>query len=256
MGRLAGKVAFISGTGAGIGRAAAQVFAAEGAAVFGCDIDADADAETVDLVTRAGGRMRSVAPVDLSTQEGAAAWIAAGIEAFGGLDILYNNASALRNGPFETMPAEDWYFTLRNELDIPYFCTQAAWPHLIARGGGAVLNVASVAAVRGAPFMPMVPHGAAKGGVLAMSRHLCAAGAPHRIRVNTVAPGMTRTSATAPFLDDPDGPRAALEARIPAGRIGEPEDIARVAAFLCSDEAAFVNGANVMVDGGDSAMAG
>ena len=151
MGRLAGKVAFISGTGAGIGRAAAQVFAAEGAAVFGCDIDADADAETVDLVTRAGGRMRSVAPVDLSTQEGAAAWIAAGIEAFGGLDILYNNASALRNGPFETMPAEDWYFTLRNELDIPYFCTQAAWPHLIARGGGAVLNVASVAAVRGAP---------------------------------------------------------------------------------------------------------
>lgn len=132
----------------------------------------------------------------------------------------------------------------------------AAWPHLVARGGGAVLNVASVAAVRGAPFLPMVPHGAAKGGVLAMSRHLCAAGAPHRIRVNTIAPGMTRTSATAPFLDDPDGPKAHLEARIPVGRVGEPEDVARAAAFLCSDETAFVNGANLMVDGGDSAMAG
>src|SRR5262249_39745733 len=153
------------------------------------------------------------------------------------------------------MPAEDWYFTVRNELDVPYFCTQAAWPHLIARGGGVVLNVASVAAVRGAPFMPMVPHGAAKGGVLAMSRHLCAAGAPHGIRVNTTSPGMTRTAATAPFLDDPDGPREHLEKRIPAGRIGRPEDIARVAAFLCSDEAAFVNGADLMVDGGDSAMA-
>ncbi|MFF4586326.1 SDR family NAD(P)-dependent oxidoreductase [Streptomyces sp. NPDC001388] len=226
MGRLAGKIAFISGTGAGIGRAAAQVFAAEGALVFGCDIDEDSAAETVERVEKAGGAMR------------------------------YNNASALRNGPFESMPAEDWYFTLRNELDIPYFCTQAAWPHLIARGGGAVLNVASVAAVRGAPFLPMVPHGAAKGGVLAMSKHLCAAGAPHHIRVNTITPGMTRTSATAPFLDDPNGPKAHLEARIPVGRVGEPEDIARAAAFLCSDEDAFVNGADLMVDGGDSAMAG
>ncbi|MFG2372999.1 SDR family NAD(P)-dependent oxidoreductase [Streptomyces sp. NPDC048504] len=170
MGRLAGKIAFISGTGAGIGRAAALIFAAEGTEVFGCDIDEDSAA---------------------------------------------GNASALRNGPFGTTHAEDWCFTIKNELDIAYFCTQAASPHLIARGGGAVLNVASVAAVRGAPFMPMVPHGAAKGGVSAMSLHLCAAGAPHHIRANTIG-----------------------------------------AAFLCSDEAAFVNGADLMVDGGDSAMAG
>ncbi|WP_206300253.1 SDR family NAD(P)-dependent oxidoreductase [Streptomyces mangrovisoli] len=256
MGRLAGKIAFISGTGAGIGRAAAQIFAAEGALVFGCDLDEKSAARTVELVEEAGGTMRSLAPVDLSTEEGARAWIDAGVAEFGGVDVLYNNASALRNGPFASQPADDWYFTIRNELDIPYFCTRAAWPHLIARGGGVVLNVASVAAVRGAPFLPMVPHGAAKGGVLAMSKHLCAAGAPHRIRVNTIAPGMTRTAATAPFLDDPDGPRAHLEARIPVGRVAEPEDIARVAAFLCSDEAAFVNGANLMVDGGDSAMAG
>jgi meso-butanediol dehydrogenase/(S,S)-butanediol dehydrogenase/diacetyl reductase len=256
MGRLAGKTALISGIGAGIGRAAAQIFAAEDAKVFGCDIDSESNAETVELVEKAGGVMRSLAPVDLSTREGAQAWIDAAVGAFGGFDILYNNASALRNGPFASMPVEDWYFTIKNELDVPYFCTQAAWPHLIARGGGVVLNVASVAAVRGTPFMPMVPHGAAKGGVLAMSKHLCAAGAEHGIRVNTIAPGMTRTSATAPFLDAPDGPKEQLEKRIPVGRIGRPEDIARGAAFLCSDEASFINGANLMVDGGDSAMAG
>jgi NAD(P)-dependent dehydrogenase (short-subunit alcohol dehydrogenase family) len=256
MGRLAGKTALISGTGAGIGRAAAQVFAAEGARVFGCDLVPEAAAETVALVEKAGGTMASMAPVDLSTPDGARSWVAAAVEEYGGFDILYNNASALRNGPFETMPDDDWYFTIANELDIPYLCTKAAWPHLVARGGGVVLNVASIAAVRGARFLPMVPHGAAKGGVLAMTRHLCAAGAAHRIRVNAVAPGMTYTAATAPFLDDPDGPRAELEERIPAGRIGQPEDIARAAAFLCSDEASFINGAMLVVDGGDSAMAG
>ncbi|MFD9321381.1 SDR family NAD(P)-dependent oxidoreductase [Streptomyces sp. NPDC060053] len=161
--------------------------------------------------------------MDLSTEAGAKEWIEAGISVYGGIDILYNNASALRNGPFDTQPVEDWYFTLRNELDIPYLCTRAAWPHLVARGGGAILNVASVAAVRGAPFLPMVPHGAAKGGVPAMSKHLCAAGAPHRIRVNTIAPGMTRTSATAPFLDDPEGaegPPGGADPRRPDRRAG------------------------------------
>jgi NAD(P)-dependent dehydrogenase (short-subunit alcohol dehydrogenase family) len=105
MGRLAVKIAFTSGTGAGTGRAAAQIFAAEGATVFGCDIDSEADAETVELVEKAGGVMRSLAPVDLSTEAGAREWIDAGLAAFGGIDILYNNASAVRNGPFDTMPS-------------------------------------------------------------------------------------------------------------------------------------------------------
>ncbi|MGW2829686.1 SDR family NAD(P)-dependent oxidoreductase [Streptomyces sp. NPDC001286] len=94
MGRLAGKIAFISGTGAGIGRAAAQVFAAEGATVFGCDIDEESAAETVETVEKAGGVMCSLAPVDLSTQEGARHWIEAGIEVFGGIDILYTRLRA------------------------------------------------------------------------------------------------------------------------------------------------------------------
>jgi NAD(P)-dependent dehydrogenase (short-subunit alcohol dehydrogenase family) len=256
MGRLEGKVAFISGTALGMGRAAALIFASEGARVFGCDMNTEEQAVTEAMVQEAGGTMASLAPVDLSTPEGSKAWIDAGVTAFGGLDILYNNASALRNGPFESMPAEDWYFTVRNELDLVYFCTQAAWPHLIARGGGAIVNVASVAAIRGAMFMPMVPHGATKGGVLAMTRHLCGAGAPHNIRVNAMSPGMIRTAATSPFVDDPNGPIPNLIKQIPVGRVGQPEEVARLAAFLASDEASYINGANVVIDGGISALAG
>ncbi|MGH1553278.1 SDR family NAD(P)-dependent oxidoreductase [Streptomyces sp. L7] len=200
MGRLAGKIAFISGTGAGIGRAAAQIFAAEGARVFGCDIDEDSAAETVELVEKADGIMRSLAPVDLSTQDGAREWIEAGIAAFGGIDILYNNASALRYGPFETMPAEDWYFTIKNELDIPYFCTQAAWPHPDRPWWrGRSQRRLRGRRTRGAVHADGAPRSRQRWGVGDEHMHLCAAGAPHRIRVNTIAPGMTRTSATAPF---------------------------------------------------------
>jgi meso-butanediol dehydrogenase/(S,S)-butanediol dehydrogenase/diacetyl reductase len=256
MGRLSGKVAFVSGTGAGIGRAAAVVFAAEGAVVYGCDVDSATAARTVELVRDAGGRMESLAPVNLSTEEGARSWIEAGVAAVGTPDILFNNASALRNGPFPEMPVEDWYFTIRNELDLPYLCTRAAWPHLIAGGGGVVINVASVAAQRGAMFMPMIPHGAAKGGVLAMTKHLCAAGAPYGIRVNSISPGITRTSATESFVDDPDGPVPGLMSITPSRRVGQPEDIAKLAAFLASDDASYINGADILIDGGVSALAG
>ena len=128
MGRLDGKVALISGTARGMGRAAAVEFAAQGAAVFGCDLDEKASAETVDLVTAAGGRMAAIAPVDLSTAGGARAWVEAAAAEFGGVDILYNNASALRNGPLMELTDDDWHFTVRNELDIVWFSVRAAWP--------------------------------------------------------------------------------------------------------------------------------
>lgn len=255
-GRLQDKVAFISGTAVGMGRAAAQVFAAEGARVFGCDIDAGAQAETERLVRGAGGEIDSLAPVDLSTAAGAERWIEAGIERYGRIDILYNNASRLRLGEFGEQPFEDWVFTIDNELHLPYHCTRAAWPHLIAGGGGVVVNVGSVAAIRGALFAPMSAHGAAKAGVVSFTRHLCAAGADHNIRAVAVSPGMTRTPATQPHFDDPADPIEGLRAITPSRRAAEPEDIVRVAAFLASDEAAYVNGANVVVDGGVSAMAG
>jgi NAD(P)-dependent dehydrogenase (short-subunit alcohol dehydrogenase family) len=110
MGRLDGKVALISGTARGMGRAAALEFAAQGAAVFGCDLDAKANEETIGLVTAAGGTMAALAPVDLASADGACAWVDAAVARFGGVDILHNNASALRNGPLLELSDDDWHF--------------------------------------------------------------------------------------------------------------------------------------------------
>lgn len=207
------------------------------------------------MVQRSGGQMTSIAPVDLATAEGSEAWVEGAIEAYGRFEILYNNASALRTGPFESMPDEDWYFTIRNELHLVYHSIRAAWPHLIERGG-VIINVASVSAIRGAEFVPQSAHGASKGGVLALTRHLCGAGAAHGIRVNAISPGLIRTPATAPFVDDPDGPVPDLLRQVPARRVGEPEEVAKLAAFLASEDASYINGANIVIDGGVSAMAG
>jgi NAD(P)-dependent dehydrogenase (short-subunit alcohol dehydrogenase family) len=255
MGRLDGKVALISGTGGGMGRAGAQVFAAEGARIVGCDLDAESAAETVRLVTEAGGEMVSLAPIDLTSEDGARAWVEHAVAAFGGVDILYNNASVARVGPWEEIAFEQWRFAMTYELDIVFLSTHAAWPQLVARGGGAIINVASVAAHRGATFVHQHAHGAAKGGVAAFTRHLVVSGAPYGIRANNISPGMIRTPATAQFVDDPAGPIAQLLATIPAGRVGQPEEVARVAAFLASDEASYVNGADVAIDGGIQAIA-
>ncbi|MFZ0088065.1 MAG: SDR family oxidoreductase [Solirubrobacteraceae bacterium] len=255
-GRLAGRVALISGTAVGMGRAAAEVFAAEGARVFGCDMDIENQARTDVLVRDAGGTIASLAPVDIASEAGAHAWVDAAVAEYGRVDILYNNASRLRLGTFGEQPFEDWAFTIDNELHLPFVCTRAAWPHLIAAGGGVVINVGSVAALRGAAFAPMSAHGAAKGGVVSFTRHLCAAGADHGIRAVTISPGMIRTPATQPHFDDPEDPIERLRALTPSRRAGEPEDVARVAAFLASADADYVNGANIVVDGGVSAMSG
>ncbi|MBV9795468.1 MAG: SDR family oxidoreductase [Actinobacteria bacterium] len=255
MGNLDGKVALISGTGRGMGRAAALEFAAQGAAVFGCDLNEADSAETVALVTKAGGVMEALAPVDLGTRDGAEAWVRAAVDRFGGVDVLYNNASALRNGPLMDLADEDWHFTIRNELDLVWYSVRAAWPELVGRGGGAVINVASIAARLGARFVGQVPHGSAKGGVLAMTKHLCATGGPHRIRANAILPGLIYTPETAPFIDDPDGPLPGILAKIPLGRYGQAHEVAQLAAFLASDAAAFITGAEIAIDGGDGAVA-
>ncbi len=256
MGVLDGKTALISGTGRGIGRAVALEFARQGARVFGADLDISENNETIQLVREAGGVMSGLAPVDLSSQDGADAWVQAAVDEFGGFDILYNNASALRHGAIDTIPLEDWYFTIQNELHLVFHCTRAAWPHLVARGGGSIINVGSIAAIRGVEFVPMAPHGAAKGGVVAFTMHTTAAGAGVGIRANAISPGMVRTPETAQFTDDPDGPVPGLIARTPSRRIGQPEDIAALVTFLASDDSSYINGANIVIDGGVSAMGG
>lgn len=255
MSALDGKIALISGTAGGMGRAAALEFASQGAAVVGCDMDEAGSRETVELVTAAGGTMTSLAPIDLTNEEEAAAWVSHGVSTYGGADVLYNNASIARVGPFDALTLEGWRFAIKYELDIVFISTKAAWAALIDRGGGVVINVASVAAKLGASFVHQHAHGAAKGGVLAFTKHLVVSGAPHRIRAVSISPGMILTPATRPVVSDPSGPGRTLLAGIPSGRFGEAEEVAQLAAFLASDAAAYINGADVAIDGGVTAVA-
>jgi meso-butanediol dehydrogenase/(S,S)-butanediol dehydrogenase/diacetyl reductase len=252
MGRLDGKVALITGTAGGQGAAAARLFAAEGATVIGCDLDGPGARAVAESVVGEGRAMTAYAPVDLADPDAAAAWVAQAVSTAGGIDILYNNASAPRVGPFAEMTWDDWRFTQRNELDLIFTVTSAAWPHLVARGGGVIINTASVSAHRGATFIEQAAHGAAKGGVLAITRHLAASGAKHGIRANSISPGLIVTPQISEFLDQPGHPVHDVASSHPLGRLGEPEDVARVALFLASDEAAYLNAVDIVVDGGQS----
>ncbi|MGN6870322.1 MAG: SDR family NAD(P)-dependent oxidoreductase [Solirubrobacteraceae bacterium] len=254
MGRLAGKVALISGTAGGQGAAAARLFAAEGATVVGCDLDSGRAHVVAEEIVSAGGEMTVNAPVDLADPDAAAAWVNGAAERAGGIDILYNNASTPWVGPFAEMTFENWRFTQRNELDLIFTVTSAAWPHLVARGGGVIINTSSVSAHRGATFIEQAAHGAAKGGVLAITRHLAASGARHGIRANSISPGLIVTPQIAEFLDEPGHPVHEMRRTHPLGRLGDPEDVARVALFLASDEAAYLNAVDIVVDGGQSVI--
>ena len=251
-GRLEGKVTLITGIAGGQGAAAARLFASEGAIVVGCDLDAER-AEAVAAEIRAtGGAISCTAPVDLADPDASRVWVDAAAAERGGIDVVYNNASAPWVGPFAEMQWEDWRFTQRNELDLIFTVTKAAWPHLIERGGGVVINTASVSAHRGATFIEQAAHGAAKGGVLAMTRHLAASGARHGIRANSISPGLIVTPQIEPFLHEPGHPVHEMHASHPLGRLGIPDDVARVALFLASDDAAYLNAVDIIVDGGQS----
>ena len=254
MGRLDGKIALITGTARGIGQAAALLFAAEGAQVVGCDLDPERCAQTVKQVRAQGGEMVAMAPVDLGDADAAAAWVDEAAAVYGGVDVLYNNASAIRFGPIDELSVADWRFTVRNELDLVFHVTRAAWPHLVARGGGSIINMASISATRGAWFMPQNAHGATKGGVLGLTYQLVIEGGPHQIRVNAISPSLTITPETEHLLTDPDSPFSLDDARIPLGRVGYPDDVAKVALFLASDDSAYVTGANIPVDGGSATV--
>jgi NAD(P)-dependent dehydrogenase (short-subunit alcohol dehydrogenase family) len=249
--RLEGKVALISGTGGGQGREAALLFSREGARIVGCDIDEQRALQTEEAVREDGGEILTLAPADLGDPDRADAWIAFAADAYGGFDILYNNAGNVRFGPIDEMSTDDWRFTLRNELDLVFFSCRAAWPHLVRRGGGSIVNVGSVAGVVGLSRMPQVAHAATKAAVIGMTRQLAAEGGRHGIRVNCLSPGLIETPATAEHIaEGPDSPIGSLVARTTLARTGQAIEMVQIALFLASDESSFITGQNIVADGG------
>jgi NAD(P)-dependent dehydrogenase (short-subunit alcohol dehydrogenase family) len=234
---LEGKVVLITGTGRGQGRVAAEAFAAEGAIVVGGDLaPAPGDAQ-----------------LDASDPDSAAAWVAEAVDAHGRIDVLYNNAGAVRFGPLEEQSFDDWRFTLASELDSVFAVTKAAWPQLRA-ARGAVITVGSTAGLSGSMTNTRAAHTASKGGVIALTRQLAAEGAPHGIRANCISPGMIDTEGSRENLLAPDHPMCAIAASIPLGRLGTPADVVNMALFLASARSAYITGANIVIDGGWSAV--
>jgi NAD(P)-dependent dehydrogenase (short-subunit alcohol dehydrogenase family) len=251
MGRLDGRVALITGGASGIGAAAARLFSAEGAAVAVLDRDGDGAGRVVATLEGPKGLALAADVTDRERVEEAAALAAS---TFGRLDFLYNNAGVPAGfGPVGDLTAADWNLSLAVNVTGTLFCTQAALPHLRAAGGGAIVNHASVAALVGIPGL--AADSAAKGAVVALTRTLAAELAPEGIRVNAICAGTVDTPMARPLLemrgqgDRERGARLTAE-RYPIGRIGTPEEIARAALFLTSDESSFVTGAVLTADGG------
>lgn len=253
--RLRDKIVAITGTGGGQGRAAAVLFAEEGATVIGGDVKVEGSEETVEMVRANGGTMTSTHPLDFTDPDAVGKWIDSIVADHGRLDILYNNASGPRFAPFAEMPVEDWHWTVRHELDLPYYVTRAAWPHLVANGGGAIVIIASIQGmIANRPTVGGFAHAATKGGLIGITRELANEGGPHGIRVNSVSPGLIQSHGTQPYLDaQPEYGEAFLDRQI-IKRLGQPEDIARAALFLVSEEASFITGQNLVVDGGYTAV--
>ena len=234
---LDGKVALITGTAAGQGAVAAQLFSDAGAIVEGCDIR--------------GGP--GIAQVDLTDEEAVRRWIEHVVEQHGRVDVVYANAGATRFAPLEQITKEDWDFNLRHELDVVFFPVKYAWPYL-KRVAGSVVLVGSTAGYTGSMTNTRVAHTVTKGGVIALTKQLAAEGAPYGVRANCVSPGMIDTPATRSDLLAEDHPMRQIAKAIPLGRVGEPAEVVRCALFLASDASSYVTGANLVIDGGWSAV--
>jgi NAD(P)-dependent dehydrogenase (short-subunit alcohol dehydrogenase family) len=255
MGALDGKVGVITGAATGIGRATAFAFARAGARLIVSDVRQDELVRTVDAIGGGG----DVVPVtaDLARPEACARVVQAALDAFGRLDVLFNNAGVgtmVVGGTVETIDLERWDLAQDVNVRAMYLVSRAAVPALRAVGGGAIVNTASVSAFRGSVSRPSHAYAASKGAVVALTRAMAASYGRDRIRVNAICPGTIRTRLTADFIERAE--RDAAEGRgIPLGRVGEPEDIARCALFLASDDAAWISGAAIVVDGGALAAA-
>lgn len=250
--RLDGKVALITGAGNGMGRAAALLFAAEGARVVVADALPATGEETVTAVTDAGGKAAFV-EVDVSDEDAVAAMVRFAVETFGGLHVLYNNAGIFPadDGGVTETPMPTWDRVMDVNLKGVWLGCKHGVPAMVDSGGGSIVNVASFVALMGAATA-QIAYTASKGGVLAMTREIAVEHARNGVRANSLCPGPIDTPLLADLMRDPDWARRRL-VHIPMGRPGRAEELAKAALFLASDDSSYMTGSALVVDGGITA---
>jgi NAD(P)-dependent dehydrogenase (short-subunit alcohol dehydrogenase family) len=254
--RLKNKTAVITGAGSGMGKAAAVLFAKEGASVVVAEIEEESGRETVSLIKEKGGAGLFV-KTDVSIVDDVRRMIASARDAFGQLHIMYNNAAIFQPGinPKDqntdgrvTDISEEVFDRFYNiNLRSTFLCCKYSIPAIISSGGGSIINVASTCAVMG--FTGVDAYTASKGGVLSLTRSMAVEYAPHNVRINCIIPGFIATPMVATQMKDPVAAKKFLD-KSPTGKFGKPEDIAHLALYLASDESSFAIGGIFTLDGG------
>ena len=250
--KLKGKSIVITGAAQGIGRASAELFAREGASVAVADINTAGVRELAKQIEAAGGRAAAIT-ADVSVEADVRRMIGEAVSAFGRLDVLFNNAGIVIQGSVEETAAADWDFQIATTLTSAYLGCRFAIPVMLRQGGGLLLNMASVAGVMGLPNR--AAYCAAKAGVIGLTRAIAVDYAGTGIRAVYLAPGTVETPSLRGRIEsaaDPTAERAKYAARQPLGRLGSADEIAAAALYLASDEASFITGSGLLIDGGMS----